>query len=285
MRHQAFSISRRAVMGAPLLLLASRVRAGDDDKAMAALQALEKQSGARVGVAAVDSGDGHGLFWRESERFLLCSTFKLSLAAAVLVRAAQGKLSLDTLVHYGRPVLDHSPTTTRNLARGMTIAALCRAAITVSDNTAANLLLERVGGPAGVTAFWRALGDSTSRLDDAEPKVNTPDGERNTTTPAAMMADIKMMLLGQTLVPDARARLLGWMHENTTGAAALKAGLPRDWRIGDKTGSSGKPTLAFNDIGIITPPGRKPILVAAYSEKSSNQVLAEVGRILAAAFA
>jgi beta-lactamase class A len=280
-----FHISRRAVMGAPLLLLASQVSASDTRQPMAALQALEKKSGARIGVAAVDSGNGHGLFWREAERFLMCSTFKLSLAARVLTQADQGSLSLDTLIHYPKPVLDHSPITTQNQARGMRIAELCRAAITVSDNTAANLLLDQAGGPAHVTAFWRGLGDPTSRLDDTEPKLNVPDGERNTTTPAAMMANIKTILLGQVMSAGARARLLGWMHENTTGGAALKAGLPKDWRIGDKTGSSGQPRQVFNDIGIITPPGRKPILVAAYSEESSNHVLAEVGRILATVFA
>ncbi len=280
-----FHISRRAVMGAPLLLLASQASASDTRRPMAAFQALEKESGARIGVAAVDSDNGRGLFWREAERFLLCSTFKLSLVARVLTQADQGSLSLDTLVHYDRPTLEYSPITMQNQARGMRIAELCRAAITVSDNTAANLLLEQVAGPAGVTAFWRSLGDSTSRLDDIEPKLNMLDGERNTTTPAAMLADIRMMVLGQVLSADARARLLGWMHENTTGGAALKAGLPAGWRVGDKTGSSGKPTRAFNDIGVITPPGRKPVLVAAYSERSSSHVLAEVGRILAMTFA
>lgn len=280
-----FHLSRRAVMAAPLLLVMPPARAQGATRTMSAFQALEKKSGARIGVAAMDSANGHGLFWRESERFLMCSTFKLSLAATVLKLADEGRLPLDTRLHYPKPVLAHSPITTQNQAQGMTIAELCRAAIIVSDNTAANLLLAQIGGPARVTAFWRALGDATSRLDDIEPKLNVPDGERNTTTPAAMLADLKVMLLGQALSPDARARLLGWLHENTTGGAALKAGLPADWRIGDKTGGSGKPALVFNDIGIITPPGRKPILVTAFSEKSSNAVLADVGRILATAFA
>jgi beta-lactamase class A len=279
-----FAITRRVAVAGATSLLGLPARAADARQVISALRALESRNGARIGVAAVDTGTGRAAFWREAERFVMCSTFKLSLAGAVLARAAKDALSLDERVHYAKPVLGFSPATTRNQARGMTIAELCEAAIIYSDNTAANLLLDKIGGPAGVTAFWRSLGDRTSRLDDIEPKLNVPDGDRNTTTPAAMMADLRMMLLGDILAQPSRARLLAWMHANTTGGTSLKAGLPPDWRIGDKTGSGADVTGIVNDIGLITPPGRKPILASVYSEKSGYPVLADVGRILATAF-
>ncbi len=193
-------------------------------------------------------------------------------------------------MQYGKPVLDYSPATTRNVARGMTVAELGEAAVIYSDNTAANLLLERVGGPAAMTQFWRRMGDRATRLDDNEPKLNIPDGARNTTTPAAMMADLKSLLLGDILSAASRRRLLGWMHANTTGATRLRAGLPATWLIGDKTGSGPDATGLTHDIAIITPPsanggGRAPILAAVYVDKGQDATVATIGHILAAAFA
>jgi beta-lactamase class A len=170
---------------------------------------------------------------------------------------------------------------------------LCEAAVIYSDNTAANLLLERAGGPQAVTAFWRRLGDKVSRLDKMEPELNLPDGEKNTTTPAAMLHNLDALLLGKTLSRASRARLSGWMHANTTGAATLKAGLPPGWKIGDKTGRWASKNIhqgSTNDIGIITPRRGKPILVACYShggpsnDAARSAVIAEVGRIIATAF-
>src|SRR5580704_8277111 len=215
------SISRRALLAAsPLLLLPVRAWAGTPD--WRGLADLEKQSGARIGVAAMDTGTGQMVAWRETERFVMCSSFKLSLAAATLARTDQGAEKPDRLVRYDKSVLiSTSPATTKNLDRGMTVAELCEAAVIYSDNGAANLLLAAMGGPAALTAFWRELGDQSTRLDDNEPKLNIPDGERNTTTPIAMMADIKAYLFSDALSAGSRTRLLGWMHANTTGAARL----------------------------------------------------------------
>lgn len=281
-------ISRRAVIGgAPL----TPALAWAQDSPFAKLE----QSGARIGVAALDTGTSRRLAWRADERFLMCSTFKLSLAALTLLRAQQGQEDLERPVIYREnQLLPVSPATTKNLGSGMTVATLCEAAVIYSDNTAANLLLERAGGPQGLTAFWRRLGDSVSRLDKIEPELNLPDGEKDTTTPAAMLHDLQAMLLGKLLSPPSRARLSGWMHANTTGAAMLKTGLPAGWRIGDKTGRwSSKDTHlgATNDIAIITPRRRRPILVACYtqggppSDGARSAVVAEVARIIAANFA
>jgi len=280
------SISRRTLLAASSLLL-SPVRAWAGTPDWRGLADLEKQSGARIGVAAMDTGTGQMVAWRETERFVMCSSFKLSLAAATLARADQGAEKPDRLVRYDKSVLiSTSPATTRNLDRGMTVAELCEAAVIYSDNGAANLLLAAMGGPAALTAFWRELGDQSTRLDDNEPKLNIPDAERNTTTPIAMMADIKAYLFGDALSAGSRTRLLGWMHANTTGAARLRAGVPANWQVGDKTGTSPAPYGLASDIGILTPPGRKPILAAVYTaDRGTDQVIAAAARLIAAAFA
>jgi beta-lactamase class A len=272
-------ISRRSAMAGALLLPCVTAAAEEP------FAALEKQSGARIGVAALDTGSGKRIAWRADERFVMCSTFKLSLAAAILAKVDRGAEQLDRLMHYGAEVpIGVSPATTRNIARGMTVGELCEAAVIYSDNGAANLLLEQLGGPAAMTRFWRSIGDTMTRLDDNEPKLNIPDGVRNTTAPAAMLGNLKTLLLGEALSPASRARLLGWMRASTTGTNRLRAGLPPAWQWGDKTGTSNARYGLVNDIGIATPPGRSPILMVCYTERGSEKVLADVGAILAKAF-
>jgi beta-lactamase class A len=178
-----------------------------------------------------------------------------------------------------------SPVTRKNLAHGMTIAELCEAAVVYSDNGAANLLLAVLGGPEAMTAYWRSIGDRLTRLDDIEMKLNIPDGERNTTTPAAMLGNLDTLLLGRALSPQSRARLLGWMRTSTTGVNRLRAGLPPTWQWSDKTGTSAGRYGLVNDIGIATPPGRSPVLMACYTERGNEKILAAVGSILAETFA
>ena len=285
MARTVHKISRRAVVGGALAL-PSLARAADPVTPALALKVLEQKTGARIGVAALDTGNGHGVFWREAERFVFCSTFKLSLAAATLAKVDAGHEHLDRQVHIGADApLGASSETRKHVGQGMTISALCEAAVLYSDNGAANLLLTALGGPAALTRFWRGIGDVTSRLDDFELKLNTPDGERNTTTPTAMMADLKEILLGDILSAASRTRLTGWMHAVTTGAGRLHAGLPATWSWGDKTGTGADQYGLVNDIGIAMPPGRKPILMVCYTSGATEKVVAEVGKILADAFA
>jgi beta-lactamase class A len=274
------TISRRSVIAGGLVFPFA-VSAAE-----APFAALEKQSGARIGVAALDTGSGKRINWRAGERFVMCSTFKLSLAAATLAKVDKGSEQLDRLVHYGADVpIGLSPATSKNIARGMTIAELCEAAVLYSDNGAANTLLAALGGPQAMTAYWRDIGDPITRLDDNELKLNIPDGKRNTTAPSAMLGNVKALLLGDVLSPDSRVRLLGWMRASTTGVNRLRAGLPATWQWADKTGTSAPRYALVNDIGIATPPGRSPILIAAYTEHGSEKVLADAGAILAKAFA
>lgn len=247
---------------------------------------LEKQSGARIGVAALDTGSGKRVLWRAGERFVMCSTFKLSLAAAILAKADRGGETLGRAIRIGADVpLGVSPVTRKNAGQEMSIAQLCEAAVIFSDNGAANTLLKVLGGPQALTAYWRSIDDHITRLEDFEPKLNIPDGERNTTTPNAMLGNLNTLLLGDVLSTASRNHLLVWMRASTTGVNRLHAGLPPTWEWGDKTGTSDERYGLVNDIGIATPPGRSPILIACYTEHASETVLADAGAIIAKAFA
>jgi beta-lactamase class A len=278
-------LSRRIAVGGALVLgLPARAQTVAGWRKLKALEA----GGARIGVAAIDTGGGAGLFWREGERFLMCSTFKLSLAAAVLAKADSGAESLDRMVHYSpADLLDVSPATTRNVGQGMRIGDVFEAAVIYSDNTAAALLLSSIGGPGGMTAFWRGIGDTTSRLDRGEPALNVPDGDKDTTTPVATLANLKTLLLDDALKPASRERLKGWLAANTTGDAMLRAGLPAGWAVGDKTGRwlgrAGRDG-ATNDIAIVTPPGRPPLLAVAYTGGGDPALLAAIGRVIGETF-
>lgn len=227
---------------------------------------IEASVGGRVGVFALDTGGGRQLAHRPDERFAMCSTFKWALAAAVLARIDRAELSLDERVPYGRAdLLEHAPATREHVAEGsMTIDALARAAVTIRDNTAANLLLARLGGAVGFTQFVRSLGDCVTRLDRDEPTLNANDASdpRDTTSPRAMVGLMRRVLCGDALSPAGRERRLGWLRACETGQNRLRAGLPRSWTVGDKTGSGGRG--AVNDVAIAWPPGRAPVLVAVY---------------------
>jgi beta-lactamase class A len=228
---------------------------------------LELSVGGRLGVAALDTSSGARVGWRADERFAMCSTFKLALVGAVLARVDAGQEQLSRSVAFGAAdLLEYAPSTRTHLGEGsMTVEALCEAAITVSDNTAANLLLASVSGPAGLTAFFRTLGDATSRLDRNEPMLNTAiaGDERDTTTPHAMLGTMHALLVGEALSASSRARLLAWLAATSTGLSRLRAGFPTTFRAGDKTGTG--ENGAVNDLAIAWPPAKKPILVAAYT--------------------
>ncbi len=270
----ATGIDRRKLLTA-MVLLPSRACA---QSSFAKLEGAKS----RIGVAALDTGTGRTLSYRADERFLMCSTFKLALAAAILRRVERGEDKLDRMVHYAKSdLLPVSYVTEPNVVRGLSVEALCAAIIHVSDNTAANLLLRSMGGPAALTAFLRETGDVTTRQDRTEPGLNLRDSDKDTTTPRAMMATMRNLLLGNVLMPASRERLIGWMEEVTTGSGLLRAGFPVAWRIGDKTGRGQGGEI--NDLAIVRPPGRAPILVCAYTRNADDKTLAEIGRMARAA--
>lgn len=239
------------------------------------LQAYERSSGGRIGVYAESVASGAKLTWRASERFVMCSTFKASLAALVLQRVDQGREALEQMIPFGTADLqEYAPVAKENLAKGaLSVAEMCKAAVELSDNTCANLLLARVGGPSAVTAFWRLTGDKVSRLDNNEPLLNrTPPGRpEDTTTPAAMAETLRHLVLGKVLLPSSRERFIGWLVNCQTGGDRLRAGLPEDWVIGNKTGNNGKD--AAGDIGVLWTPAGRPILVCVYTRGGTPSAL------------
>lgn len=245
---------------------------------------IERQVAGRLGVAVLDTATGRRLAYRADERFAMCSTFKWLLGAQILSRADAGTEQLSRVVPYGdADLLEYAPVTRAHVREGMTISGLVAAAIQYSDNTAANLLLQAVGGPASFTAYLRQLGDRITRLDRIEPDLNSavPGDARDTTSPNAMVADLRVVLLGNHLGHAARAQLIAWLVGNTTGAEKLRAGLPARWRVGDKTGMGAHG--ATNDVAVTWPAERGPVLVAAYladteaSVARRNDALAKVG--------
>jgi len=251
---------------------------------------IEAQVGGRLGVAVHDTGSGMTAARRGDERFPLCSTFKWLAAAAILARVDQGKDTLDRPIEIrAEDIVTYSPATEKHTGGTMKLAAICKAAITLSDNTAGNLMLGALGGPQAVTAYARSLGDTETRLDRIEPGLNavSPDDPSDTTTPSAMVADLNVLLVGDALSPASRDQLTAWLVANKTGDTRLRAGLPEGWRAGDKTGTCNASTA--NDVGIFWPPERAPLLIAAYlaeataSREAQNAALADVGRAVAAA--
>jgi beta-lactamase class A len=259
------------------------------EKAPSALQAYERESGGRIGFHAENLASGAKLGWRADERFVMCSTFKASLAAFVLARVDRGEDRLDHMISYGpKDIQPYAPVAKQNLAKGaMSMGDMCQAVVELSDNTCANLLLAHVGGPAKLTEFWRSLGDTVSRLEHYEPELNRtpPGGLDDTTTPAAMAGSLHRLVSGSALSPSSRERLTGWMVNCKTGADRLRAGLPKDWKIGDKTGNNGKD--GFGDIAVVWPKPEAAIVICAYTRGGSptaaqvKTAFAAIGRLVA----
>lgn len=263
--------------------------------AAARLQALEVGQ-ARLGVCFLDTATGEASGHRMEEHFAMCSTFKLALVAACLREADRGRLDLAQVLPYSEAdLLPWAPATRKNLASGgMTIDALAQAAQELSDGLAANLLIKRLGGPASVTAKFREMGDTVTRLDRYEPDLGLVLSAdlRDTTSPLAMAQLVGRITTGDLLQRGSRDRLLQWMRNTNTGPNRLRAGLPAEWRSGNKTGTGRTEgtTNKCNDVAITFPPGRPPVIIAAYFdsgeytaqiERRHEAVLAEVGRIAA----
>jgi beta-lactamase class A len=274
-------IDRRSVLATMWWLTAGPALA---QTAPPALETYERQTGGRIGLHAEDLTTGATLAaWRADERFVMCSTFKASLAACVLSRVDRGEDRLETSIPYGpADLLGYAPMAKEKLSAGaMSIADMCGAAVELSDNTCANLLLARIGGPAALTAFWRSIGDTVTRLDHNEPELNRsrPGDPNDTTSPAAMAGNLRRLLLGDALSPDSRARLTEWMVNCKTGANRLRAGLPKNWKIADKTGNNGKD--AAGDIAVVWPKPDHPVLIAAYTQ-GGNPSPADLQTVFAA---
>lgn len=286
---------RHLLMGGGAVALSACVSLDAGHAQMLDLADLEARlgPGGRLGVAARDSGTGAMIGFNADQRFAFCSTFKLLLAAAILAEADAGRLRLDQQISFGRDdLVPHAPVTEANLGHGsLSVERLCVAIVEVSDNPAANLLMKKIGGPAGMTRYFRSLGDPVSRLDRWETDLNQnlAGDPRDTTTAAAMVGSTLAALTSRRLSTQSRARISQWLVSASTGLDRLRAGLPGGWRAGDKTGTGARGSN--NDVAIAWPPGRPPIVIASYTSEGTadnaerNAVHAEVGRRVAAAFA
>jgi len=247
-----------------------------EDDLQAKLLALQARSGGRLGVYGLNTGTRATVAFQAEQRFAMASTFKLLLAAAVLARVDTGQLSLERMIRYGeRDMVPHAPVTSAHLINGrgiLSVGDLCAAAVTVSDNPAANLLLPLVGGPPGLTRFLRELGDGQTRLDRIEPALNSnlPGDERDTSTPQAFVGSMEALLLGAALSREASELLLGWMVETSTGLQRLRGGIPAEWQAGDKTGTGGNG--AVNDVAVLWQQGKAPLLMAVFMSGASQSM-------------
>jgi beta-lactamase class A len=265
----------------------------------AKLAEIEGASGGRLGVVVFDAHGAQRVSYRPGERFPMCSTFKLLAVADALTRVDAGTLTFEHRVHYSKDdLLEYAPAAKEHAGRGwMTLRELCAAAISLSDNTTANLILKQIGGPAGVTRYVRSIGDRFTRLDRIEPFLNSgiPGDLRDTTTPEAMGFDTYRLLVRDLLSASSRALLADWMRRSTTGLDLLRAGFPPSWRAGDKTGLGGQHNAAGdsdtrNDVAIVWPPGHSPFIVSVYltgvkvAAKQRDAALADVARAIIPAF-
>lgn len=252
------------------------------------LRALEEKHSARLGVFALDTATGAKVLYRARERFPMCSVFKTLAVGAVLRDHDHHGEYLARRIRYTDAVVRESgyaPVTGKpeNIAHGMTVGELCAAAIGVSDNAAANLLLRLVGGPAAVTRFCRSTGDTTTRLDRWEPELNSAEPSRitDTTSPSAIGSTVARLVIGPVLTPGHREQLTGWLTANTTNSARFGAGLPADWVLADKTGT-GEYGVA-NDVGVVWPPRRPPLVLAVLSTKHDADAPADDSLVAGAA--
>ena len=269
-----------------------RALAGSD-VLMDTVKRVEDRLDARVGVAIYDEETGRNWQYHADDRFPMTSTFKALACGGVLARVDAGKEDLDRAIKVRqRDLVTYSPVTEKRVgAPGMKLSEMCEAALSVSDNTAANVVLDSLDGPQGFTRFMRSIGDEVTRLDRRETGLNqaVPGDPRDTTTPNAIAAGLRKLVLGDVLTPASRRRLTDWLIGNKVGDALLRAGVPKDWRVADKTGGGGHGSRSI--VAVMWPPHRKPVIAAIYITETDalfgarNAAIAEIGTALKAALA
>lgn len=287
-----FGTDRRSVLaGFGAMGVAGCVRAAEPEAPQVVsapealdLSALEQDNGGRLGFVAHDGQSGRVLSWRGDERFVYCSTFKMYLAAATFLRVQAGQERLDRMIPVtAADMVNHAPVTEPAIGRSLSVEALMKGTVEVSDNPAANLLLKAMGGIAPMQAFYRSIGDDSTTVNRFEPEMNRADGDKDTITPRQSVTNIHRLLVDPRtpLSAQARTTLLRWMTDTPTGQNRIKAGAPADWTVAHKTGTGGYgPT---NDIGVVYPAIGAPIVIAAYYHADSAAPAARNEAVIAAA--
>ena len=264
-----------------------------DEDLIETITQIEAQLNARIGVAAYSVGSDLRWQYHADDRFPMSSTFKTLACAALLHRVDSNQENLERVVKIEtKDIVSYSPITETRLAdAGMTLAELCEATITVSDNTASNLVLGAIGGPEGLTRFMRSIGDEVTRLDRMETQLNegVPGDLRDTTTPNAMANAMENLVLGDVLSASSRAQLEAWLRGDTVADALFRAGIPASWEIGDKTGAGGYGSRSI--AAIMWPPSGNPIVATVYITETEalfddrNSAIAQIGAAIAKEFA
>ncbi|MBO6860620.1 class A beta-lactamase [Roseibium sp.] len=288
-RRSALTLSLALFAGFPAISGLAHAAGFDPAPLEKTVTGAESRLSARIGVAVLDTETGKTWTHRADERFPLNSTFKAFLCAALLEKGEQGEVQPERRVKIrSQDLVSYSPVTEKKVGSGgMTYLELCEAAVAISDNAAANLVLEAVGGPEGLTDYLRGIGDTITRLDRTEPGLNEgrPGDARDTTTPAAAVATLQKLVLGNALSSTARAQLTGWLLDNKVGNATLRAGLPEEWPVADKTGAGANGSR--NNIGVIWPDDREPVVIAVYITQTDasfddrNKAIADIAAALA----
>lgn len=281
-RARQWRLATRCLALLPAMLLGAAVAMGDEDPLAKAAQAIEKQLKAEVGLAVYRAGDGSWSLYKPDQRFPMASTFKVLACAALLASDVPDTPSLKV-----EDLEDYSPVTEKLVGQSVSPFDLCAATMRTSDNTAANLVLRAIGGPPAVTQFVRELGDTITRLDRWEPDLNagTPGDPRDTTTPRAMAQTLYRLILGDGLAAQDQAVLTDWLRANEVGGLLLRAGIPADWIIGDRTGAGGNGTRGV--VAVLGPSGHPPLVAAIYISRTEasmdmrNAAIAELGRVIA----
>lgn len=230
---------------------------------------LEKKFDARLGVYAIDTGTNKTITYRPDERFAYASTYKALAAGAVLQQYSMAQL--DEVIHYSKDnLVSYSPITEQHIDTGMSLKEICEAAIRYSDNTAGNLLFHKLGGPSGFEESLRQIGDHVTIANRFETELNEaiPGDLRDTSTPRALATSLKAFTLSDLLPAKKRVILTDWMKGNTTGDKLIRAGAPKGWEVGDKSGAGSYGTR--NDIAIVWPPNREPIIIAILSSRDTK---------------
>lgn len=238
------------------------------------LHSLEKSFNGKIGIYAIDTANNNIIQYHATDRFPIQSTFKLLLVSAVLQKSEKDHHLLQKHINYKTSdLIFWSPITEKNVSSGMSIADLCAATLQYSDNTAASLLMKKIGGPASITLFARFIGDPYFRLNNWEPNLNSnPNKLADTSTPKGMAESLNQLVLGNTLKPNQRQQLITWMKGNTTGDKQIRSVVPEGWIVADKTGG-GNTYGIVNDIAVIWPPNRPPLILAIYTVQKSKHTI------------
>jgi len=272
-----------------ILALSSPAQSQENDELIEAVKRIEEKLGARIGIAVYDEETGRNWQYHADDRFPITSTFKTLACATLLSRVDAEQEQLDRILTFEESTLvTYSPITKARVGtNGMSLSELCEATMFMSDNTAANLILDTIGGPAAITAFTRSIGDEVTRLDRREPDLNeaAPGDERDTTTPNAMAITLRTLVLGDALSEQSREQLAEWLKGNKVGDALFRIGVPSDWIVGDRTGAGGNGSRSI--AAIMWPPKREPIIATVYiaeteaSFDARNAAIAEIGKLIA----